>query len=126
MDPPEVGGPGKHSMVAAQTALELVKQLITLASGVLVLSATFIQQFAIDHLWQILLLVVSWLLLVAAVLAGLETIDTIVFSQLNDDNDWAFGRGRRMASASKMCFVAGIFTFAAFAFLTLILVRDVA
>ncbi len=106
------------------TALELVKQIITLASGVLVLSATFIQQFSISNLGQLALLVMSWLFLIGAVLAGLQSISAIIRSQLNGDQTWATGRGRRIAMISKHSFVLGLTTFATFALLTLLLARD--
>lgn len=105
---------------AAETALELMKQLITLSSGVLALSATFIGQFSSSSvvLWG--LLVLAWLSLIAAVIAGLDSISAIVKSHLKpDEENWSEGRGRRSASISKYSFVIGLVLFATFALLTM-------
>jgi len=104
----------------ADTALELMKQLITLSSGVLALSATFIGEFATSSFILIALLAVSWFALVVAVLAGLETISAIVESRLSEDYDWSEGYGKRAAQLSKYSFVLGLGLFATFALVTLV------
>ena len=104
---------------AADTALKLMKQLITLSSGVLVLSATFIGNFSTASALLLIVLVVAWVLLTIAVLAGLETISAIVKSRLFPEHDWSRGRGQTTARFSKYCFVTGLAFFAIFAFLTL-------
>ena len=105
---------------AGDTALELMKQLITLSSGVLVLSATFIDKFRWSSWWHLAVLVVSWLCLILAVLMGLETISAIVKTRLEpEEHDWSSGRGLNTARASKYGFVLGIGLFAFFAFLTM-------
>ena len=103
----------------ADTALELMKQLITLLSGVLALSATFISEFATSSFILIGMLGAAWLTLVVAVLAGLETISAIVKSRLSEDYDWSEGYGKRTAQLSKYSFVLGLFLFATFALVTL-------
>ena len=103
----------------ADTALELMKQLITLSSGVLALSATFISEFATSSFILIAVLGVAWLALIFAVLAGLETISAIVKSRLSEDYDWSEGYGKRVAQVSKYSFVIGLALFASFALFTL-------
>jgi hypothetical protein len=106
---------------AHEVALELVKQLITLASGVIALSATFIEK--IKPLRQLLFVVLaaSWVALLVSVLFGLETISAIVKSRLESNSSWSQGYGRKAAKISKYAFVGGIFLFALFAFLSLLL-----
>ena len=104
---------------AADTALELMKQLITLSSGVLVLSATFIGNFSTASALLLTVLAAAWVFLTIAVLAGLETISAIVKSRLFPEYDWSRGRGQTTARVSKYSFVAGLALFAIFAFLTL-------
>lgn len=108
---------------AHEIALELVKQLITLSSGVLALSATFIGQFRTESIFLQIVLMVSWISLALAVFFGLQTISAIVKSRLNSDFDWSTGEGKAYASASKYCFVAGLMFFAGFAFFSLVTAR---
>ncbi len=116
----EAPQPAESSSDAHVIALELMKQLITLASGVLALSATFIDAFRTQEPGLMALLAVSWISLAAAVLAGVQAISAIVQSRLNPDFDWSQGAGRNYASASKYAFVAGLIAFALFAFLSLL------
>jgi hypothetical protein len=101
---------------AHKIALELMKQLITLSSGILALSATFIGQFKTESLILKIVLMISWISLALAVFFGLQTISAIVKSRLNSDFDWSTGEGKTYASASKYSFLAGIIFFAGFAF----------
>lgn len=104
---------------AADTALVLMKQLITLSSGVLALSATFIGNFSTASVLFLTVLVAAWLFLILAVLAGLETISAIVKSRLFPAYDWSSGLSLITARVSKYSFVVGLALFAIFAFLTL-------
>ena len=106
---------------AHKIALELLKQLITLSSGVLALSATFIKEFASVPIYLIIVLIVAWACLIASILFGLQSISAIVKSRLNPDFDWSEGTGKWTAAASKYAFVAGISFFALFALLFLVL-----
>src|SRR5438477_11872556 len=94
--------------LAADAALELMKQLITLSSGVLALSATFIEN--LEPVGPVFIggLVVAWLALVVALIAALETISAIVKSRLKPEFDWSTGRGQKAAVVSKYSFVVGI------------------
>jgi hypothetical protein len=105
---------------AHESALELMKQLITLASGVLALSATFLAKVSFTRWWLVALLAASWLALLISVFCGLETISAIVKSRLNQEYDWSRGYGRRCALISKYAFVAGISIFALFAIVSLL------
>lgn len=105
---------------AAAVALELMKQLITLSSGVLALSATFIRQFRTAQVWSIPLLVVAWLLLITAIVAALDAISGIVKSRLDGNDEWSRGRGKKAASLSKWTFIAGLALFTTFALTTIL------
>lgn len=104
---------------AHQIALELMKQLITLASGVLALSATFLEKLGTDPVERIVL-GLSWLTLVTCIFCALQTISAIVKSRLNPEHQWSKGSGQTYARVSKYAFVIGIFLFAAFAFISFV------
>jgi hypothetical protein len=106
---------------AAQVALEYIKQIITLASGILALSGTFIDKLVKTVSYQMALLPVAWILLLISVYCGLATISTIVKSKLKDDQNWAEGRGKQYATICKLTFVAGIAVFLVFVSWTLII-----
>jgi hypothetical protein len=108
------------SQDAHKIALELMKQLITLSSGVLALSATFMEEFQSPSWALLAILVASWLCLAASVFFGLQTISAIVKSRLTPDHDWSTGIGKTYAAGSKYCFVAGLALFALFAFISFI------
>lgn len=106
---------------ADKAALELMKQLITLASGVLALSATFIERFQDLSTFLLILLAFSWLALVVSIFFGLGTISAIVQSRLHPgETDWSIGYGRTSALISKYGFFGGITLFAIFAFISLL------
>jgi hypothetical protein len=109
---------GEHSD-AHQIALELMKQLITLASGVVALSATFLEKLGVDPVDRILL-GLSWLALVICIFCALQTISAIVKSRLNPEHQWSKGSGQTYARVSKYAFVIGISLFAAFAFISFV------
>jgi len=105
---------------AHQIALELMKQIITLASGVVALSATFLDKLQAGAV-SLGLLGLSWVALVVSIFFGLQTISAIVKSRLDPEHQhWSRGSGQTFARISKYAFVAGIFLFAIFAFVLLI------
>jgi hypothetical protein len=100
---------------AHAVAVDLMKQLITLASGVLALSATFLEKFKPLSTLQMVAVALSWLLLLLSAFFGLETISAVVKSRLESDVNWSRGYGLRCAKATKYLFVSGIACFAFFA-----------
>src|SRR5438477_9497274 len=96
---------------AAQVALEYIKQIITLASGILALSGTFIEKLVKTVSYHAALLPLAWILLLTSVYFGLATISTIVKSKLKNDQEWAEGRGKQYATICKLTFVGGIGVF---------------
>lgn len=103
---------------AADTALELMKQLITLSSGVLALGAAFLDKFRIDSRVEYALLALAWALLIVAIATALDTISAIVKSHLTPEHRWHTGRGQMAARISKWAFVLGITCFGIFALVT--------
>jgi hypothetical protein len=101
---------------AHKIALEFAKQIISLSSGVLALSATFIKELPNANNCQLVLLAISWISLAVAIFSGLQTISAIVKSRLNSDYDWSKGAGKNFAITSKYSFFIGIILFALFAF----------
>jgi hypothetical protein len=104
---------------ADTAAIDLVKQLITLAAGVLALSATFLEKIEPLSQGVLFILGAAWLLLIISVFGGIQTLSAIVKSRLNGDNLWSKGKGRNYALTSKYGFLLGIALFALFAFFLL-------
>jgi len=103
-----------------EVALEFTKQLITLSSGVIVLSGTFIEKIADLELLLIILLGLSWIILLVSIFCGLETISAIIKSRLDNNDNWSTGYGRTSAQLSKYCFTAGISFFVVFAIISIL------
>lgn len=116
--------PTDKKNTADEAALEFTKQLITLASGALVLSATFIEKLGELNYLLIIILGLSWILLLVSVYYGLETISAIVKSRLDNDIEWSKGYGKTSAKRSKNSFVLGITLFIAFAFVALLIKKN--
>ena len=104
---------------ASDVALEWVKQIITLSSGIVALSATFVEKLGNYPTWIVLFLIISWLCLITSVITGLTTISAIVQSHLENNNDWSVDTGKRNALACKFLFIIGVVVFCLFALLTL-------
>lgn len=102
-------------ILAADAALELMKQLIALSSGVLALSATFIERLAPAGASYVAALLLGWVALIVALVAGLQTISAIVKSRLRPEYEWSTGYGQKAAAVSKYAFVLGIALVAAVA-----------
>lgn len=100
---------------AHKVALEWVKQIITLSTATVVFSGTFVTQIFKHLNWSLWLLVISWLLLVSAIIFCLETISMITNSRIYQDDLWTSASGRSKAKASKWLFILGIFFFVVFA-----------
>lgn len=92
---------------AAEVALELLKQLITLSSGALALSATFATEFRGQFPFT-LVLPASWAAFVVSIITALRAISTIVQSKLRPEHDWSSGKGKRNAAVSRRTFVLGL------------------
>lgn len=106
---------------AKETALELLKQLITLASGVLALSAAFIEKFATGNPLLLTILGLSWLCLLGAIFAGLQAMSAMVKRLTHPHFSWSEEKLRGFARVSKYCFVVGIGLFAVFAYSAFVL-----
>jgi hypothetical protein len=100
---------------AADAALELFKQLIALASGLIAVGAAFAEKLLTAE-WIDFLLATSWSLLAISILAALHSMAAIVKSRLRPEFSWERGIGQRMAWVSRFTFVAGVVCFGAFAF----------
>ena len=110
---------------ADKAALELLKQLITLSSGVLALSATFITRLNGINDITLILLACSWVLLLISVFFSIQSISCIVPSRLSNNHKiWSEGYGRVSGMISKYCFFAGILIFVFSAFLYLLQATD--
>jgi hypothetical protein len=108
-----------HNSEASEAALEFTKQLITLSSGVLALSATFIDKLGTTSIFLLFVLASSWIVLLGSLFFGLQTISSIVKSRLTKDDEWSKGYGQTSARLAKYGFVTGIALFAVFAFWSL-------
>lgn len=106
----------KHQQVmlksAAGDAVEYLKQIITLSSGILALSATFLASGALTSWHEITFLLLAWASLGISVFFSLETISAIIQSGINSDHQWHKNPGKRSATIAKHSFIAGLFLFA--------------
>src|SRR5438105_5551390 len=101
---------------ADTVALELLKQLITLSSGVLALSATFAAKFEADRVYLFVLLGIAWFLLLLSIYAGLQAMSALVKALTHPHFTFVRDRLYTYARTSKFSFAAGISVFATFAF----------
>jgi hypothetical protein len=107
---------------AHSIALDLMKQIITLSSGLLGVSATFVEKTALST-FLLVLLGLSWLSLILSIIFSLEAISAIVKSCLIPDIEWSSGAGQRSAAISKYSFIIGLALFVFFAFIGLMVSR---
>jgi len=110
---------------AHQLALEWIKQIITLSSGIIVLSATFITSIFKQLNWSIWILIISWVSLLLSIVYGLNTISVMIQSRIDQDDEWHSGCGRAYAKAAKLFFIAGIFLFGIFALINFLISKNV-
>jgi len=103
---------------AHKIALEWIKQIITLSSGIIVLSATFIKTIFKQMNWTVFLLIISWILLLLSIILGLKTISQIVRSRMNQNDDWYYDNEGKV---TRCLFVAGIFVFVIFALINFLI-----
>jgi hypothetical protein len=99
-------------------ALEWIKQIITLSSGIIVLSATFLKTIFAQLNWSVFLLIASWILLLLSIIFGLKTISQITASRINQDDDWFY---ENESKATKFLFIVGIFLFVIFAIINFLI-----
>lgn len=105
---------------ASEAALEYLKQIITLAAGIIAFSGTFIEKVGGLPWYYVVVLLLSWAALVASVLLSLQTISAIIKSRLDKNTNWSTEGGKTLATASKYSFVSGLCLFAIFAFILLV------
>jgi len=96
---------------AAEHAVEYLKQIITLSSGILALSATFLANGAMSSWHEFIFLLLAWTALALAVFFSLQTISAIIKSGINTDFAWHENPGKRTASMAKYTFIAGLVLF---------------
>jgi hypothetical protein len=68
---------------------DLVRLLITLASGVLALSATFVEKLSAGSGWSIVVLYLSWVALVASIIFGVKALSMLADAQRTSATQWA-------------------------------------
>ena len=107
----------RNEPTADSTALELLRQLITLASGVLVLSSTFVDKLWSPNVMLQALLAATWIILAGSIVAGLQAMSAMVQGALRPEFPWAKDAIRNWAAGSKWAFIIGIALFAVYAFL---------
>ena len=96
------------STTAAQgSASDLVKLLISLASGVLALSATFIEKLSLGARWVIIVLYFSWAALIVSIIFGVRTLSKLTHAQQTGTTQW----GQMALPSMRWCwrfFQAGV------------------
>lgn len=115
MDLGILGDAVPYNTEASKTGLELMKQIATLASAVLVLSGTFAGTMLPVPPYVLILLGLSWLILVLALLCSIQSMSAIVQSQMDNSNEWHSGSARKWGTAAKWLFVSGVAVLMVFA-----------
>jgi hypothetical protein len=111
--PPDLKG---DEGAARDTALELLKQLITLAAATLALSATFLEKLPPISLWHIGLVALSWTCLVSSLICALHAISSMIQRLRRPElGNWAEGSTKTFARWARLLFVVGLGALAAFA-----------
>ena len=107
-DPPPSSPVAPVAKAPAQESVrDLVKLIISLASAVVALSATFADKFSHDVGWGILLLFLAWACLAASIIYGVNAMSKLAHAQWTDADrwwDWTFPLMRR----SWRCFQSGM------------------
>jgi hypothetical protein len=106
--------PGQHDKDSVETYKDLTKLIITLSTGVFVLSPTFIGLLKFGSIQSFTYLLVSWGCLLTSILFGLFTLSTLAGTQhenkYNIDNSYT----RWFARLQWGLFLGGIFFFGIF------------
>lgn len=112
---PQTSSP-THNKNASDAALEYVKQLLTLASAVLVVSAIFVSRVSAKGIAGELAILAAWFFLLISLICGIVFITAVVASRINDDDKWAESTPKRFSRASFRSFSVAIAFFVFFAF----------
>ena len=104
-----------NELKGLDTALELIKQIISLSAGIIALSGTFLKDMLKQVTPTIYLLFLSWFVLILSIVFGLNTISIMVTSTLSDNLNWYKDEGKYSGRACRWLFVAGIIFFMIFA-----------
>lgn len=100
---------------ARAIALDLLKQLITLSSGILALSATFVPNIGKLGWVSLCLLVAAWSAMLVSLAFGIQSISAMVQSAIEQDAKWTTGTARTLGQVCKWAFVFGLVLFSTFA-----------
>lgn len=109
----------EHNQNASEAALEFLKHLLTLASGVLVLSGTFVTKVDSISSLALCFLFASWASQIVCLFCALNAISAIIMSRVKNSNDWQDGAAKTLSSIGKWAFFTGLILFAVFAALAL-------
>lgn len=116
MVPPDLKS---DDQAARDTALELLKQLITLSAATLALSATFLEKIPSAGSRALWLLGLSWAFLVLSLVCALQAISNMIQRLRRPEiGNWAEGGTKVFARIAKLSFVVGLLALAAFAVAT--------
>jgi hypothetical protein len=93
---------------AFEFAQETTKQLLTLATGILALTITFLHDLAANApTWSVYVLALGWLASLVSVVAGVLTLMTLTGNIVNPAFDVYEPNTRSMAKIQFLAFVAG-------------------
>ncbi len=109
-----------HNKDASDAALEFTKHLITLSSGVIAFSVTFVAKFEGTPTWSYCILALSWVVLAVSVATAINTVSNIVMSRLHTNDDWST-EGKNAATWSRWSFLVGLGLFASFGLIALLM-----
>lgn len=107
MTPASAGSPDRGK--AIEMVVDLAKQLITLATGVLALTMTFLSDIASTSAPTRVWLVVAWLILLSSVLAGVGTMMAATGHRATAEDPDPYAPNLRLLGGSQiLLFVIGL------------------
>jgi hypothetical protein len=103
---------GQKSSV--QLVQDITKQVLALATGIVALSATFIEKILSGAIHDLLLLFLSWLVFTISVIAGILTLSSLVYNLKRDKYDPFATATTIPAVIQWISFILGIVLFIVF------------
>ncbi|MFA4819957.1 MAG: hypothetical protein WC613_03275 [Candidatus Aenigmatarchaeota archaeon] len=112
----------RNSFEALKSAESLSKQIMTLSTGIIVLSATFLKDFFSKPI-HLEILGASWIFLSISIILGLLSLGAIIDNMNRHKYDIHEGHARKMTLIQEIAFFLGIIGFWVFALLNMNLIQ---
>ena len=108
-------GASNSDQRAHESARDLAKLIISLSSGIIAISATFVEKHTQGVRLVVVLLAISWILLIVSIFYGIKALITLVNAEQQDAQNW-WGMTRIPLRIAWNHFRAGVVTLTVYAF----------